>query len=95
MFFHGSRYLQIGDAWITMRDGRIVRYKKPRRITPPAASRRYVVKDPDRPDLAAYAILGDSERFWELCDAAGVAKPSDLTRTPGEVIPVPGPEGLA
>jgi hypothetical protein len=93
MFFNGSRYNSIEDAWIELTNGRIVRYKKARRISPPTAPLRYVVKSQDRPDLAAHAALGDAERFWELCDAAGIVRPSDLTKEPGEVIPVPGLDG--
>lgn len=94
MFFNGSRYLDLEDRWIEERDGRIVRYKAPRRVRPPNAPRSYVVRDPDRPDLAAWRALGDPERYWELCDAAGEPRPSDLTARPGRRIPVPGPEGV-
>jgi hypothetical protein len=95
MFFNGSRYQGVGDRWLRQRDGRVVAYKAPRRVEPPAAPRAYVVRDADRPDLAAYRAVGDPERFWELCDAAGERRPSDLTARPGRRLPVPGPEGLA
>ena len=94
MFFNGSRYNEVEDRWIAQADGRIIRYKAPRRVPPPAAPRRYTVRNPDRPDLAAFAAIGDPQRFWELCDAAGERRPSDLTRRPGRRLPVPGPEGV-
>lgn len=98
MFFRGSRYEPVPDRWITTRDGRIVRFKAPRRLPPPAPGAprpplTYTVRENDRPDLAAYNALGDAERFWELCDTAGEARPSRLTATPGRRLPVPGPEG--
>jgi hypothetical protein len=94
VFFNGSRYQSVEDRWTETRDGRIIRHKAPRRVEPPAAPRSYVVRDPDRPDLAAWTAVGDPERFWELCDAAGEARPSDLTARPGRRIPLPGPEGI-
>jgi len=93
MFFNGSRYQTVPDRWLRQEVGRILPYKAPRRVLPPAAPRSYVVRDGDRPDLAAWTTLGDPERFWELCDAAGEARPSDLTATPGRRIPIPGIEG--
>lgn len=93
MFFNGSRYQAIPDRWMREADGRILAYKAPRRVPAPSAPRGYVVRDGDRPDLAAWAALGDPERYWELCDAAGEPRPSDLTATPGRRIPVPGVEG--
>ena len=93
MFFNGSRYQSVPDRWLRREDGRILAYKAPRRVPAPQSPRRYVVRDGDRPDLAAWAALGDPERFWELCDAAGEAKPQDLTAIPGRRIPVPGVEG--
>jgi hypothetical protein len=93
MFFNGSRYLGVADRWLRDGSGRIVAYKAPRRVAAPDAPRAYVVRDGDRPDLAAWAALGDPERFWELCDANGEPRPSDLTARPGRRIAVPGVEG--
>ena len=92
-FFNGSRYLSVPDRWLRGEDGRIIPYKAPRRVAAPEAPRTYIVRDEDRPDLAAWSSLGDPERFWDLCDANAEPRPSDLTASPGRRIAVPGVEG--
>ena len=58
---------------------------------PPSGLPGYTVAQGDRPDLAAYKILGDPEQFWQLCDANLVQRPADLTASPGARLLVPGP----
>ena len=94
MFFRGSRYEAIPEAEHTGSDGRVIRYKRMRFIPATAASQRYVVRDGDRPDLAAASTLGDPERFWQLCDANRTMRPTELTDDPGAVIAVPAPGEL-
>ena len=93
MFFRGSRYEHIGDAELTTKDGRLIRYKKRRFIPAQGGSLTYQVKEGDRPDLAAYAALGDAEQFWRLCDVNRVQRPAELTAAPGTRLGVPGPQG--
>ena len=93
MFFRGSRYEHIGDAELTTKDGRLVRYKKRRFIPELSGALTYLVKEGDRPDLAAYAALGDAEQFWRLCDVNRVQRPAELTRRPGARLRVMGPQG--
>ncbi len=92
MFFQGSRYLSVPDAEWTAPDGRVLRYKRRRVIPEIPAPLGTQVRSGDRPDLLAFRVLGDPELFWMLCDANRVAAPAQLTKTPGAVIAVPGPE---
>ncbi len=92
MFFRGSRYENVPTAELAAPDGRLLRYVRMRFIPAVAAGLPgYTVQQGDRPDLAAYRILGDPEQFWSLCDANIVQQPADLTATPGARLIVPGP----
>jgi hypothetical protein len=91
MFFRGSRYENVAQAQITAPDGTVISYVRMRFIPSTAGSPGYTVRQGDRPDLVAYATLGDPERFWQLCDANLVQRPADLTATPGTRLLVPGP----
>lgn len=93
MFFRGSRYEQVPDAEFVDGRGRTIRYKRQRFVPELDPGRRTVaVREGDRPDLAAYAALGDPEMFWRLCDLNRVMRPVDLTAKPGARIAVPAPE---
>jgi hypothetical protein len=92
MFFRGSRYERVDEAELTAADGRIIRYKRMRFIPENAGTASYIVRQGDRPDLAAYNTVGDPEQFWRLCDVNRVQRPVDLTRTPGLKIQAPGPD---
>ena len=74
--------------------GGIIRYKRMRFIPRTVATQRYVVRDGDRQDLVAAVALGNSERFWQLCDANGTMRPADLCDTQGKAIAVPGAGGF-
>jgi hypothetical protein len=91
MFFRGSRYENLPQVQLTEPDGSVVTYVGLRFIPATSAVPGYTVRQGDRPDLAAYAALGDPERFWQLCDANLVQRPVDLTATPGTRLLVPGP----
>lgn len=93
MFFRGSRYEHVAEASIAAADGRTVRYKRMRFIPATTAARSYVVRQGERPDLAAYAALGDPEQFWRLCDVNLEQRPAQLTGVTGRRIGVPGAEG--
>jgi hypothetical protein len=94
MFFRGSRYEHVPEAEIAGPDGRTIRYKRMRFVPETMGTlRAYLVRDGDRPDLAAYAALGDPEAFWRLCDVNRLQRPVDLTSVPGARIAAPGPEG--
>ncbi|HEX8641621.1 MAG TPA: hypothetical protein VF704_10775 [Allosphingosinicella sp.] len=94
MFFRGSRYEAVPDAEIAGPDGRTIRYKRQRfipELEPGPAF--YVVREGDRPDLMAHALLGDAEAFWRLCDLNRTIRPVDLAAAPGTRIARPSPEG--
>jgi hypothetical protein len=93
MFFRGSRYEHVADAELIARDGRLIRYKRMRFIPEASGTLSYIVRQGDRPDLAAYNTLGDPELFWRLCDVNRVQRAADLTSEPGGRIQVPGPDG--
>lgn len=93
MFFRGSRYEHIADAFIDGPDGRMIRYKRMRFIPAGSASLSMKVNEGDRTDLLAWRALGDPEQFWRLCDVNLIRRPADLAATPGRRIGVPGPEG--
>jgi hypothetical protein len=94
MFFRGSRYENVAEAEIVSAAGRTIRYKRARFIPEsPVGRQSYVVRESDRADLATYAVLGDPEVFWRLCDLNRVQRPVDLTAVPGTRIAAPGPEG--
>ena len=93
MFFRGSRYEPVPDAEFVTADGRTIHYKRQRfipELEPGRTSR--AVREGDRPDLLAYAALGDPEVFWRLCDLNRTMRPVDLAATPGARIAVPPPE---
>lgn len=91
MFFRGSRYENVPTTALTGPDGHPIPYVRMRFIPAMPALPGYTVQQGDRPDLAAYNILGDPEQFWQLCDANTVQQPADLTATPGTRLLVPGP----
>ena len=93
MFFRGSRYENVAEAELISTDGRSIRYKRMRFIPEISGSGVYKVRQGDRPDLAAYIVLGDPEQFWRLCDINRVQRPVDLTADAGTTLAVPGPDG--
>lgn len=97
MFTRGSRYEPIAESEHTGPDGRVIRYKRIRFVPTPAGSAGTLVEPLDRPDLAASRVAQDPEAFWRLCDANRVARPADLTASPGEriVVPQAGGEGTS
>ena len=91
MFFKGSRYERIAEADWTDRSGRTLRYKRTRFLVTPPGLRRHVVLDTDRTDLIAQRYFLDPERYWRICDANVVRRPSELVRDPGRDIAIPSP----
>jgi hypothetical protein len=95
MFFRGSRYENISETSLDVRDGRTIRYKRMRFIPPGTSPPRLFAKAElgDRPDLMAFRTIGDPEQFWRLCDLNVVPRPVDLTAVPGTRVAIPAPEG--
>lgn len=93
MFFKGSRYEQVPTREHRTDDGRIVRYKELRRITPTPGLTKHVVDDGERLDHIAFDAYRDPKRFWIICDANLAVDPRELTRDPGRILDIPGPTG--
>jgi hypothetical protein len=95
MFEPSSRYDRVATAQITDADGRLVTYKRRRRLPDPAGMRilaEVKVADGDRLDLIAARTLGNPEMFWLIADASNAMDPFELTDEPGRVVRVPIPE---
>jgi hypothetical protein len=94
MFEPRSRYYNLETVQITTTDGRKVAYKR-RRFLPPGQdmpiAEEVIVKDEDRLDLITFATLGDSEQFWQICDANNAMNPDELIAEPGKMLRVPIP----
>ena len=95
MFEPTSRYYNLETAQITTVDGRRIAYKR-RRFLPQGQNmtiaEEVIVKDEDRLDLITFDTLGDSEQFWQICDANNGMNPDELIAEPGRMLRVPIPE---
>jgi nucleoid-associated protein YgaU len=93
-----SRYAGVPVATTRTRDGVEVRYFRRRFLPAPEASRtvvEHVVAPGDRLDLLAERYYGDPLLAWRIADANGAQDPAALTATPGRVLRITPPEGLA
>jgi len=92
-----SRYHAIAIAKFVTADGREVLYLRRRFVPSPdrfTEIQVHFVKQGDRLDNVTAHYLGDPEQFWQLCDANGALKPSELTDTVGRTIRITLPEGV-
>ena len=92
MFFKGSRYATVPDAFITDASDRVIRYKATRFIPETNALVGHRVLAHERLDHIAYQYYRDPERFWRICDANRALWPPDLLET-GAILGVPAAEG--
>jgi nucleoid-associated protein YgaU len=92
MFFRGSRYATVPDAFISDATGRVIRYKTLRFIPETRAPAGHRVVGGERLDHIAYRYYRDPERFWRIADANRALWPDDLLR-PGVIIGIPPSEG--
>ena len=93
-----SRYYQTATAQYTTPDGRVIVYLQRRFV--PSADRftlleEHTVMQGERLDNIAAQALGDPEQFWRICDANNAMRPDDLTATPGRILRITLPEGIA
>ncbi|WP_413167472.1 LysM domain-containing protein [Capilliphycus salinus ALCB114379] len=95
MFDSNSRYYNLETADYIAADGRKISYIRrrflPQGKTMPLAQEVTFVEG-DRLDLIAYKTLGDSEEFWQICDANNTMNPTELTSEIGETIRIPIPQ---
>jgi nucleoid-associated protein YgaU len=89
MFFKGSRYERVPEAQFTGADGRVVRYKLTRFISPSTTQTLHTVGAGERLDQIAHRHFRDPERFWRIADANAALDPQALTAEPGRVLRVP------
>lgn len=93
-----SRYYQTATGQYTSPDGRVIVCLH-RRFIPPADRftllEEHTVMQSERLDNIAAQALGDSEQFWRICDANNAMRPDDLTATPGRILRITLPEGIA
>ncbi len=94
MFESTSRYYPLETAVHTMKDGRIVAYKR-RRFLPRGEELDLLVEvavtEGDRLDLITSRTLGDPEFFWRICDANDAMNPFDLVAEINRRLRVPVP----
>jgi hypothetical protein len=93
-----SRYAAVEVASHTTASGETVRHLRRRFIASPdrfQTIEEHTVIEGERPDRLATRFLGDPEQWWRLADANGVMRPEELTDTPGRIVRITLPEGMA
>lgn len=95
-----SRYYSSSTVQYTPPGGQPITYLARRFVPRPGAPNfatvaQHNVKAGDRLDLVAANYLGDPLMFWLLCDANGAVRPDELVETPGRVLKITTPQGLA
>ncbi|MGW0630282.1 hypothetical protein [Streptomyces sp. NPDC002758] len=96
MFSVTSRYRDLDIAHLTLPDGRRIAYVRRRflPVAPPSAVvAEHSVAQGERLDVITARYLVDPEQFWQLCDANGAMRPSELTAEVGRRLVVPLPQG--
>jgi hypothetical protein len=93
-----SRYYPIGTAQYTTPGGKPIVYLLRRFV--PSADRftlleEHTVTQGERLDNITAQHLGDPLQFWRVCDANNAMQPDELTETPGRVLRITLPEGIA
>jgi hypothetical protein len=96
-FTEDSRYDGLPIATLAAPDGHEVRYVT-RRFIPPleqyAVIQHYRVKQGDRVDVVAAALVGGVLLYWRLCDANLALDPDDVTAIAGAFVRVTLPPGV-
>lgn len=96
-FPDNSRYHSVAITTLEQNDEEGIAYLQ-RRFVPPAEHfaviQEHTVVEGDRVDNLAAHYLGDPELYWRLCDANGVMRPDELTKTAGSKVVITLPEGI-
>ena len=94
-----SRYAKLETVTLQRLDAdgrpRLIAYKRRRLIPPAGASPTLVVHAyaaGERLDTITARYFGDPTRFWQICDANEVLRPTELTDAIGHRIVVPLPQ---
>ena len=94
-----SRYAKLETVTLQRLDAdgrpRLIAYKR-RRLIPPAGANPTLVVHAyaagERLDTITARYFGDPTRFWQICDANEVLRPTELTDAIGHRIVVPLPQ---
>jgi hypothetical protein len=93
-----SRYAGVEIATLETPDGRTISHLR-RRFLPPGDAftllQEHAVKEGERLDQISTTYLGDPEQFWRICDANEAMEPNELVSTPGNIIRITLPQGVA
>jgi hypothetical protein len=92
-----SRYYGLPLRNYTAPDGSQISYVSRRFIAQPeafAVLQRYRVKQGDRIDVVAAALIGNPLSYWLICDANVALEPDDVTAAPGAFILITLPAGI-
>lgn len=92
-----SRYYGLPLLSLTNTAGVQVSYVSRRFIPPPedfSLLQLYRVKQGDRVDAIAGAILGNPLSYWQICDANLALEPDDVVAVPGAFIEITLPAGV-
>ncbi len=89
MFFRGSRYESVADAFYVDSVGREIAYKRLRVLPNPPVHQTHVVAREDRLDRIAHQHYGDPEQFWRIADANQTLRPESLTSELGRRLGIP------
>ena len=96
-FEFSSRYYNLETAEYTGKQGMPIAYKR-RRFLPQGETlpllEEVTIIQGDRLDLITFRTLGDSEQFWQVCDANNAMNPDSLTAETeiGRVLRIPLPQ---
>lgn len=93
-----SRYAATDTTTFIDADGKMVSHLRRRFLPDPTiffVVQLHTVTQGDRLDNLAARGLGDPELFWRICDANGALRPEELTETPGRVLKITLPAGIA
>ncbi len=92
-----SRYHGIETATLETEDRETIVYLRRRFVPSPDRFfllQEHTVTQGNRLDNITNQYLGDSERFWQLCDSNNAIYPDELTETIGRQIRITLPEGI-
>jgi hypothetical protein len=97
-FGRDSRYYGLPLLTTTDARGDSVQYVSRRFVPRPellSVLQRYRVRQGDRIDVIAAALIGNPLSYWQICDANLAIDPDDVTAHPGTFISITLPPGSA
>lgn len=92
-----SRYAATETSILQLPGKDPILYLKRRLIPPPesfADLYKHVIQQGDRLDNITHKYIGDSEQFWQICDANRTMHPLELTEESNKTIRITLPRGI-